>query len=539
MQITFMGATHTVTGSFHLVETENCRFAIDCGMFQGSKAIKENNYRDFPVSPSSIDFLILTHAHVDHCGLLPKLVKMGFQGPIYCTKPTMDLLPHMLTDSAHVQEAEVERKNRKAARASLPLIEPIYTQEDALNAAQLAVAIDYDREVELNPEVTVRLRDAGHILGSAIAELWLKENGKTSKVVFSGDLGQLNQPIVKDPEKIEEADYIIMESTYGNRDHNQGLGRTKELGRVIKETMSRGGNLVIPSFALERTQDLLYDMYTLYKNGELDPSIDIYIDSPLAVTATKIFQQNTQFYDEESKEILNRGEHPLILPNLKFSTTQEDSMRLNTVHGNTIIISASGMCDSGRIKHHLKHNLWRQESTVLFVGYQAEGSLGRRILNGEKTVRIHGEEIHVCANIRTIEAFSAHADQTALINWLRNFKTVPKKVILVHGEDDALNKLSEKIKQELHFPVMIPEWLDSIQLDFTENAQLVSDAVAAFTADNTLAAETPATRHHKELVTEELYLTIRQKLNAAYAQGEASGDYDTLIRKLTEIAKLL
>lgn len=533
MQITFMGAAQTVTGSFHLVETDSCRFAIDCGMFQGSKAIKEFNYKDFPIGPDSIDFVILTHAHVDHCGLLPKLVKKGFKGKIYCTKPTKDLLPYMLADSAHVQEAEVERKNRKAMRSGAPLIEPIYDSTDAENAAALAVELKYNEKIKLHPEVTVRLRDAGHILGSAIVELWLLEDGKTSKVVFSGDLGQLNQPIINDPEKIEEADYIIMESTYGNRNHNQGLGRTKELSRVIHETMQQGGNLIIPSFALERTQDLLYDLFTLYKDGELDPKIDVYIDSPLAITATKIFQQSTEFYDEESKVFLSQGENPLCLPNLKFSMTQEDSMRLNEVHGNTIIISASGMCDSGRIKHHLKHNLWRPESTVLFVGYQAEGSLGRRILEGEKTVRIHGEEIQVKANIRSIEAFSAHADQTALINWLKNFKNIPKEIILVHGEEDAQTKLAEKIKTDLHFPVIIPKYLDSITLECFDSVESVS------TPESKTRIENMAKKHHAELLSEELYLKIRHKLNVLYSESEEYGDYDTLIKKLEEINKLL
>ena len=445
MQITFMGAARTVTGSFHLVDMDGVRFGVDCGMFQGSKAIKENNYREFEVSPASIDFLILTHAHIDHCGLIPKLVNRGFSGPIYCTQPTRDLLPFMLLDSDHIQEAEVERKNRKAMRAGKPLIQPIYNSDDASKAASLAVVLDYDKTVELAPGVRVCLRDAGHILGSAIAEIWLTENGHETKLVFSGDLGQMNQPIIKDPTFIEDADYVIIESTYGNRFHRQGEGRSKELAKVVREAMDRGGNLIIPSFALERTQDLLYDLYNLFETGQLDPAIDIFIDSPLAVTATEIFQKNTQFYDEESKEILDRGGHPLQLPNLKFSKTAEDSMELNERLGNTIIISASGMCDAGRIKHHLKHNLWREESTILFVGYQSVGTLGRAIVDGATQVKLFGEPVDVRAEIVKVVGLSGHADRDGLLYWLDGFTEKPRRVFVVHGEDTVAAGFAELI----------------------------------------------------------------------------------------------
>lgn len=537
MQITFMGAARTVTGSFHLVDTETARFAIDCGMFQGSKAIKEYNYRTFEVEPASIDFLILTHAHIDHCGLLPKLYKFGFRGKIYCTKPTKDLLSFMLLDSAHIQEAEVERKNRKALRSGKPLIEPIYTSEDAEKVAALAEVLEYDKPTVLAPSVTVSLRDAGHILGSALAEVWLEENGKQVKVVFSGDLGQLNQPIIKDPTFIDEADYIVMESTYGNRFHRQGEGRAAELKKVVQEAMAKGGNLIIPSFALERTQDLLYDLYTLFEKGELDPSIDIYIDSPLAVTATEIFQNNTAFYDEESMEILARGGHPLQLPNLKFSRSLEDSIALNNVRDHSIIISASGMCDAGRIKHHLKHNLWRPESTVLFVGYQAEGSLGRRILEGEKVVRIHGEEVQVKASIRSIEAFSAHADQGTLMDWLRHFKTAPQKVVLVHGELESQQALAQRIKNELGYDVLIPEWMDTLPLQAMPAAQ--RSALAFQPASPARTPEAALSGQQLSLQTESLYLAIRQKLNALYMEGETNGNYESILKKLHEIEKLL
>ncbi len=538
MQITFMGAARTVTGSFHLVDAEGVRFAVDCGMFQGSKAIKENNYREFEINPNSIDFLILTHAHIDHCGLIPKLVNRGFSGPIYCTQPTKDLLPFMLLDSAHIQEAEVERKNRKAMRSGKPLIQPIYTSEDAEKAASLATVLDYDKPTELAPGVRVCLRDAGHILGSAIVEIWLAENGHETKLVFSGDLGQMNQPIIKDPTTIEDADYIILESTYGNRYHRQGEGRAKDLARVVREAMARGGNLIIPSFALERTQDLLYDLYTLFEKGELDSSIDIFIDSPLAVTATEVFQKNTEFYDEESTEILKRGGHPLQLPNLKYSKTVEDSIALNERLGNTIIISASGMCDAGRIKHHLKHNLWRPESTVLFVGYQADGSLGRRILEGDKVVRIHGEEIQVKAQIRSIEAFSAHADQGALLDWLKGFKLPPRQVILVHGEYESQQALASRIENELRYNTFIPEWLDTLQLVPEASARRSAEVFAREPLQPAVDLS-GMTVHQQSLEAEKLYLEVRQKLNALYAKGEAGQDYADIISKLQVIQQML
>ncbi len=539
MQITFMGAARTVTGSFHLVDMDGVRFGVDCGMFQGSKAIKENNYREFEVSPASIDFLILTHAHIDHCGLIPKLVNRGFSGPIYCTQPTRDLLPFMLLDSAHIQEAEVERKNRKAMRAGKPLIQPIYNSDDASKAASLAVVLDYDKTVELAPGVRVCLRDAGHILGSAIAEIWLTENGHETKLVFSGDLGQMNQPIIKDPTFIEDADYVIIESTYGNRFHRQGEGRSKELAKVVREAMDRGGNLIIPSFALERTPDLLSVLFNLFETGQLVTAIDIFIDSPLAVTATEIFQKNTQFYDEESKEILDRGGHPLQLPNLKFSKTAEDSMELNERLGNTIIISASGMCDAGRIKHHLKHNLWRPESTVLFVGYQADGSLGRRILEGDKVVRIHGEEIQVKAQIRSIEAFSAHADQGALLDWLRGFKLPPRKVILVHGEYESQQALAARIENELHYATVIPEWLDTIKLVPEDSARRSAAVFARELPLHPSVDVSGMTPQQQSLEAEKLYLEIRQKLNALYAEGEAGQNYADVISRLEAIRQML
>lgn len=521
MKISFLGATRTVTGSFFVIDTGNTRFAIDCGMFQGPKEIKERNYKEFVVDPKSIDFLILTHAHIDHIGLIPKLCKYGFSGPIYCSKPTQELASILLPDSGHIQQCEVERKNRKLKRAGKLLIEPIYTVEDALESLKQFRYLQLDEIIELAPPVRVRLRDAGHILGSCIVELWVEEEGKSVKLVFTGDLGNSNQPIVKDPTVIEDADYIVMESTYGNRFHKGIYNRLDQLSQVIKESMAKGGNLIIPAFAVERTQDMLYDLNLLYQQGELDPGIDIYIDSPLAIAATQIFEKHIDYYDHEATQMLANGDHPLRLPNLKFTPSQEESVQLNSVLGNSIIISASGMCDAGRIKHHLKHNLWRPESTVLFIGYQAEGTLGRRIVDGEKLVRIHGEQVAVKADIRSIEAYSAHADQAGLVNWLKHFAVAPKGIFLVHGEEQGQRSLAEHIRKEMRLPVHIPDWMDEFVLTPSERAQpkteLMGDEIS------------------KALLAEQMYLELRSKLNDLFKEKWSANNYDELIDKMKKI----
>lgn len=528
MKIKFLGAARTVTGSFHVVETDQLSFAIDCGMFQGSKEIKEKNYQDFKVDPKTLQFLILSHAHIDHSGLIPKLCKLGFKGPIYCNPATAELCKVMLPDSAYIQESEVERKNRKLSRAGQMLLEPIYTVEDAMNCLAQIQPLNYDETVELAPGVQVRLRDAGHILGSSIIEIWVEENGKKNKIVFSGDLGQNNQPFIKDPTIIEDADYVVMESTYGDRFHKDVLNRRGKLKQIIDETMKKGGNLVIPAFAVERTQDLLYDLNVLNTRGELDPTIDIYIDSPLAIAATEIFKNSTPLYDDETMQFVNSGHHPLKLPNLKYSRTQEESMQLNMVKGRTIIISASGMCEAGRIKHHLKHNLWRPESTVLFVGFQAQGSLGRKIMDGEKLVTIHGEQVNVKADIRNIEAYSAHADQAGLMSWLKKYKTPPQKVFLVHGEEKSQQVLGDLIKQELGYAVNIPKWLEEFELVAREGSGEPA----------TVTQITPATTN-QALQAEELYLQVRTKLNQLFQESNRTENYADLIEKLQQLEAAL
>ncbi len=459
MYIQFYGAAGTVTGSCFLVTTKNERFLVDCGMFQGSKELKEHNYQEFPFDPAKIDFVLLTHAHIDHSGLIPKLYKKGFNGLVYTTKATQELCAVILPDSGHIQEMEVERKNRKLLRKGSPPIEPIYTVKDAEDCLQNFRGYQYEENIEITPRVKVRFQDAGHILGSAFIEVCLKEDGISKKIVFSGDIGNINQPIVDDPTIIKEADIVVMESTYGNRYHLEVEDRLEILTRVVKNTMKKGGNLIIPAFAVERTQDLIYHLKELKEKGVL-PEIKIYIDSPMAVEATKVFMRNPQFFDEEAQAVLEKEgpERFFTGEGIHYVRTAEESMQLNKIKSGAIIISASGMAEAGRIKHHLKHNLWRPECTILFVGYQAEGTLGRRILDGEKKVKIHGEEVAVKADIVKIDGFSAHADQKGLVEWLKGFRKTPGKVFLVHGEEDALKTLQRVILSETGIRAEIPAY---------------------------------------------------------------------------------
>lgn len=459
MKIQFCGAAGTVTGSCFLISIENVKFLVDCGMFQGSKELKERNYGEFLFNPAEIQFVLLTHAHVDHSGLIPKLYKKGFRGDIYCTKATRELCGVVLPDSGYIQEMEVERKNRKNARRGEPLLEPIYTAQDAQNCLALFKDLDYEEVAELADNLRVRLLDAGHILGSAIIELCVKKEDGETKIIFTGDLGNTNQPIVEDPTKVSRADIVVMESTYGNRYHLETENKLERLTRVIQDTYKKGGNLIIPAFAVERTQDLIYDILTLKEQGVIPP-MNIYIDSPMAVEATKVFLNNPECYDDEATCRIreNDGCHFLEDPCINYVLSTEESMALNKMKGGAIIISASGMADAGRIKHHLKHNLWRRESTVLFVGYQAEGTLGRRILEGEKKVRIHGEEVAVKADVELIDGYSAHADQKGLLDWLKHFKVYPSKIFLVHGEEEALNTLKRVIIREMAVEVEIAQY---------------------------------------------------------------------------------
>ncbi len=464
MKIHFLGGARTVTGSFFVVEAENTTFAVDCGMFQGDELIEERNRADYTINPAAIDFLILTHAHIDHSGLIPKLCKAGFTGRIYCSTATKDLCAVMLPDSGHIQEFEAKSFSKETGDPDLPAANPIYTVDDAYRALEQFYVLELDIVQQPAEGVELRFREAGHILGSCIVELWVEEDGKKTKIVFSGDLGRPAQPFVKDPAYLDEADYLVIESTYGDDLHPEVADRPEELKKIIDRTMKQRGNLIIPSFAVERTQDLLFDLAILQSEDRLNSAINIYIDSPLAIAATEIFKKNIAFYDQETNQLIKEGHHPLKLTNLKYSSSRLESMKLNKIKTGAIIISASGMCDAGRIQYHLKHNLGRPESTILFVGYQAEGTLGRQITEGAKSVELFGEQVEVKATIDTDLSYSAHADQRELLNWISKFVSKPKTVFVVHGEDAAQQKIAELIRDELKIPVKIPDWLEVVEL---------------------------------------------------------------------------
>lgn len=522
MQLQFLGAAQTVTGSCYLLDNSKHKVLVDCGMFQGNKEIKERNYQDFIINPGEIDFVLLTHAHIDHSGLIPKLVKHGFKGEIITTSPSMDLCEIMLPDSAHIQETEVERKNRKYARAGKKILEPIYNVTDAINSLKHFRRIHYRQLLSLTPEMTVRFQDAGHILGSAMLEVWVKDGDKEIKLVFSGDIGNYHQPLINDPAVIDTADYVIMESTYGNRFHAHRGNNIDLLKQVINEAFAKKGNLIIPAFAIERTQDLLYDLSILISRGDVKPA-GVYIDSPLAISATEIFRLNKdQYFDPETNELMNKGINPLDFPGLTFTRTAEESKLLNNLRSKNIIIAGSGMCEAGRIKHHLKHHLWKPESTILFVGYQAEGTLGRRIVEGEKQLRIHGEEVTVKADIKSIPGFSAHADQPALVEWIKDYKNSPKTVFLVHGEPEATQALKEVIEKETKVnEVIIPTWKQTVE---------ITPPVTERPSDLCYTMPEPT---HVEI--QQVYNELQTKLQELIAMDLTKGNIPDTLTEITEL----
>jgi len=454
MNITFLGAARMVTGSCYLLESRNLKILVDCGMFQGGKKEEAYNFMNFPFNASEIDYLLLTHAHIDHSGRIPLLCKSGFKGKILCTKATADLCSIMLPDSAHIQETEAEWASRKAMRAGKPLVKPLYTISDSEYSMNFFEPVPYNKIIRLNDYISVRFQDAGHILGSSIIELWDKESDL--KLVFSGDIGNKNQPIIKDPTYISEADYIFVESTYGNKIHRDKANRAYKLWQIIQDTFSKKGNVIIPAFAVGRTQELLYELNSILEVKKA-PIIPVYIDSPLAIKATEIFRRDVyEYYDKDALNLLKHGDDPLAFPGLHFTITAEESKQLNSITDGAVIIAASGMCDAGRIKHHLKHNLWRPECSVVFVGYQAEGTLGRQILDGAKMVKIFGEDIAVKAFIYHIDSFSAHADKIGLLDWIQHFRTKPRQIFVVHGEDDAISSLVMDIHNKLNINTTVP-----------------------------------------------------------------------------------
>ena len=441
MKIKFCGATIGVTGSCHLLTTDRHRVLLDCGQFQGNKEMDDLNWEPFPFDPESIEAVVLSHAHIDHCGRIPLLVKRGFTGDIYCTDATADLLQVMLLDSAYIHEKDAEWQTKKNARTGKPAVEPLYTVQDAERSLKLVKPILYDQLVELNDQMKIVFNDAGHILGSAITEIWVTENDQTSKIVFSGDLGVTNRPILRDPKKIKKADYLIMESTYGGRLHPENSTSIDRLIHIIIATVKRGGSVIIPAFAVGRTQELIYELNMFYEHHpeyqDVLGDLNVYIDSPMATTATEVFRKNAQVFDEETKELILSGDNPLDFKNLIFTRSTAESQALNMNRTPKIIISASGMCEAGRIRHHLKHNLWDPKNSIVFVGYQAEGTLGRALIDGVKEVKLFGETVIVAAEIHNLEGFSGHADQNGLLDWLGGFQKIPKQIFLVHGEEQS------------------------------------------------------------------------------------------------------
>ena len=473
MKIKFCGASTGVTGSCHLLTSGEHKILLDCGQFQGGKAQDALNYEKFPFEPSEIECVVLSHAHIDHCGRLPLLTKRGFEGKIYCTDATADLLSVMLKDSAYIHEKETEWKNRKAERAGREQVEPLYTIEDAEKALSLVSPILYDQQIEINSDMKIVFNDAGHILGSAITELWVTEDDKESKIVFSGDLGMEGRPILRDPTYIKKADYVIMETTYGNRIHKElGTGVDK-LIEIILNTTRRGGNVVIPSFAVGRTQELIYELNRFYdSNNEYRKELDkifVYIDSPMATTATEIFRRNAQVFDEETKEYILKGDNPLEFKNLKFTRSSKESQDLNFNKEPKIIISASGMCEAGRIRHHLKHNLWNPKNSIVFVGYQGQGTLGRSLVEGIKMVTLFGEEIQVNAEIHNLEGFSGHADQNGLFAWLAHFEQKPKQIFLVHGEEESKKDFAKLVNEKLSYEPIVVMGNSEFELDMNKS----------------------------------------------------------------------
>ncbi len=475
MKITFLGATHEVTGSLTLLETCGHKFIVDCGMEQG-KNIFEN--QKLPVSPADIDFALLTHAHIDHSGNLPLLARGGFKGKVYATEATCSLCDIMLRDSTHIQEFEAQWRNRKAKRSGGKLYTPLYDMADTETVLRNLRPVTYGEKIRVLENVEIRFTDIGHLLGSACIEIWVTENGKTEKLLFSGDVGNVNRPIVNDPKTVDEADCVIIESTYGNRVHGETPDKIEFLAQTIETTFKRGGNVVIPSFAVGRTQEILYYIRQIKANKMVSgfEGFEVYVDSPLAEEATKIYiQTNIDSIDGEAAELVKQGINPFWFDGLICSKTADESKRINEDSKPKVIISASGMCEAGRIRHHLKHNLWRPESTVLFVGYQAEGTLGRHIFDGADKVKVFGEEIEVRAEIKYLGGVSGHADKEGLKNWLSAISPKPKRVFVNHGDDEACIDFTNELK-ELGYNAFAP-YSGSIYSLFEDSMELVTEPI--------------------------------------------------------------
>jgi len=464
MKVKILGAGENVTGSKFLVETEEKRFLIDCGLFQ-EREFKNRNWENLPISPESIDFIILTHAHIDHCGYLPKIVKDGFKGEIYCTQPTEEIAKIALLDSGKLQEEDAkkkkERHEKEGRKGPFPEI-PLYTIGDVEKVFPLFRPKRYKEEIKISDKIIFTFYDAGHILGSSMVELKIKEGREKKKIIFSGDIGRRRKVILEDPTIFQESDFVFMESTYGDRLHDDEKNAEEKLKNVVNETVKKGGNVVIPTFAIERAQELLYFLRKLLIEDKI-PHILVFVDSPMAMNITNIFKKYIDYFDNETKKMIKEGNSPFNFPLLKFTKTINESKAINYIRGSSIIMAGSGMCTGGRIKHHLITNITRKESTILFVGYQAKGTLGREIIDKKKNVRILGQFYPVKANIEKINGFSAHADRDELFFWISKIKNI-KNLFLIHGEKEVINSFSAFLKKRLSIPIYIPQYLEEITI---------------------------------------------------------------------------
>ena len=536
MKVEFLGGARTVTGSATLLEMDSLRWLVDCGMFQGGKTLEDRNRNVSPYHPRELAFILLTHAHIDHSGLIPKLVREGFHGKVFCTKATLDLCEVMLRDSAHIQEMEAEWQSRKNRRSGRRMIAPLYTAKDAERSLEYFQPVKYGDVLSLSGGVKARFQDAGHILGSAIIEIWIEEGGQEKKFVFSGDLGNFDQPIVRDPSAIEEGDVLWLESTYGNRVHKSREETVQEFLKILQEAIANQSKVIIPAFAVERTQDILYTIGELLRN-HLIPPIPIYIDSPLAISATEIFKRNSDYFDQEMGNLLLRGESPLELPGIVFTQTTEESRAINEDKRPGVIVSASGMCDAGRIQHHLKHHLWRKDSHIVLIGFQAEGTVGRRIVDGAKTVKLFGEEIAIHAHIHTLGGFSAHADRKGLLEWVSHFKNPRLKVFVNHGEEKTAMELAELIRQQFHLDTSVPRWKEKRTLFGPEEMEVLEEGAPEEIAPEEEEVFTPGeTISFVFRQLENNYRRLRRKLRRAKWKKKEFQDPQRL-KELEEINK--
>jgi metallo-beta-lactamase family protein len=496
VKVTCLGGVESVTGSTFLVQgPKGKKILVDCGLFQGGRQIEMRNSQAWGFDPKEISHLFLSHAHIDHSGRIPKLVKDGFRGKIITTPPTADLCQIMLLDSAHVQEMDAQWQTRKNKRQSKKTIEPLYTTKDAEESLKYFYPTERKQIITVEPGMRACFRDAGHVLGSSFLELWIEDAGKEIKIVFSGDLGQKDQLIVNNADIVTDADYLFVESTYGDRLHRSFEESKDELFEAIQYALSHGQKVIIPAFALERTQEILYILGEFYRNGKL-PDIPVYLDSPLAIKATEIFRKNKKYYDEGARAIVDQGFDPFNMPNLRFTPTTEESIAINSASGPAIVIAGSGMCNAGRIKHHLKHNLWRDGASIVFVGFQAKGSLGRKIVDGERRVKVLREDVTVKAKVFTIGGFSAHADQNDLMEWVGNFRTSRPKIFVVHGETKASETLANLIQEKFRLSARIPKWKETLtfvprekvflEAPPIETYQIMQDAI--YDMENEIAA---------------------------------------------------